>query len=160
MFRMERIIQIINHVMKEILRHDSNVCSKQSLTRDLLQLGYDIDDIDTAFQSLYAVPLFLSEGIEYDTEVFQTKRGHRILSPEEQNKLSLAFQNEILRLINCSILSAEEIEQILLEAMRLEMAEVGLKELEFILQRVIKDKERLLLILPNRNVVMPSFLPN
>jgi uncharacterized protein Smg (DUF494 family) len=160
MFRMERIIQIINHVMKEILRHDSNVCSKQSLTRDLLQLGYDIDDIDTAFQSLYAVPLFLSEEIGRGLEVHQSQRGHRILGQAERKKLSLAFQGEIMRLMNCSILSAEEIEQILLEAMRLEMAEVGLKELEYILQQVIKDEERLLLILPYRNDVMPSLLPN
>jgi uncharacterized protein Smg (DUF494 family) len=160
MFWMERIIQIINHVMKEILRHDSNVCSKQSLTRDLLQLGYDLDDIDTAFQSLYAAPLFLSDGVELKTEIRQIKRGHRILGPAEQKKLSLAFQGEIVRLMNCSILSAEEIEQILWEAMCLEMAEVGLKELEFILQRVIKDEERLLLILPYQNDTIPSLLPN
>jgi uncharacterized protein Smg (DUF494 family) len=157
---MERIIQIISHVMKEILRHDNNVCSKQSLTRDLLQLGYDIDDIDTAFQSLYAVPLFLSEGVGRESEVHQCQRGHRILGPAEQKKLSLAFQGEILRLMNCSILSTDEIEQILMEAMRLEMAEVGLKELEYILQRVIKDEERLLLILPYQNDAMPSLLPN
>jgi uncharacterized protein Smg (DUF494 family) len=160
MFRMERIMQIINHVMKEILRHDSNVCSKHSLTQDLLQLGYDIDDIDTAFKSLYVAPLFLSEEIGREPEIHHIQRGHRILGPGEQKKLSLAFQSEIFRLINCSILNAEEIEQILFEAMSMEMPEVGLKELEFILQRVIKDEERLLLILPHQNDAMPSLLPN
>lgn len=146
---MERIMEIINHVMREILRHDTNLCSKEGLTRELLRLGYPLDDIDTAFQSLYAVPLLLTEDIsQAPGEVFEIKKGQRIFSPDEQHKFSLGFQNEILRLANSELLNINETEQILIEAMQLETPEVGIKELEVILHKVVKEEERLLLMFP------------
>jgi uncharacterized protein Smg (DUF494 family) len=158
---MERIMQIINHVMKEILRHDSNDCSKESLTRDLLRLGYPLDDIDTAFQSLYAVPLFLTEeNAQGKGEIFDIKRGQRIFSPDEQQKFSLSFQNEILRLAHCELINVNETEQILMEAMQLETSEVGIKDLEYILHKVVKEEGRLLLMLPYKTDISLAFFLN
>jgi uncharacterized protein Smg (DUF494 family) len=162
---MERIMQIINHVMKEILRHDSTICSKETLTRKLLQLGYPLDDIDTAFQSLYAVPLFLTDKQCRQPEMLEVqgleiKNGQRIFSPDEQQKFSLGFQNEILRLTNNELLDNNETEQVLIEAMQLDKAEVGVKELEVILHKVIKEEERLLLMLPYKADLSVLLFPN
>jgi uncharacterized protein Smg (DUF494 family) len=154
-------MQIINHVMKEILRHDSSIRSKESLTRELLQLGYPLDDIDTAFQSLYAAPLFLTESASTESgEIYEIKRGQRIFSPDEQRKFSLGFQNEILRLINSELLNSAETEQILIAAMQMETAEVGIKELELILHKVVKEEERLLLMLPYKTDVSVALFLN
>jgi uncharacterized protein Smg (DUF494 family) len=158
---MERIMQIISHVMKEILRHDIKFCSKEGLTRELLRMGYPIDDIDTAFQSLYAVPLFLSEASSHEPgKISEIKRGQRIFSPDEQQKFSLSFKNEILRLSNCELLNIYETEQILIEAMQMETAEVGIRELELILHKVVKEEERLLLMLPYTSDVSMALLLN
>ncbi|MGD9155364.1 MAG: DUF494 family protein [Bacillota bacterium] len=162
---MERIMQIINHVMKEILRHDNTICSKESLTRELLQLGYPLDDIDTAFQSLYAVPLFLADKQRRKPEIFEIKclgikKEQRIFSPEEQQKFSIGFQNEILRLANSELLNINETEQVLLEAMQMGTTEVGVKDLELILHKVIKEEERLLLILPYKADLTTLLFPN
>jgi uncharacterized protein Smg (DUF494 family) len=146
---MERIMQIINHVMRVVLRHDSDICLKESLTRELLHLGYPRDDIDTAFQTLDALPLLLTEASGNEPDVIcKIKKGQRIFSPVEQQKFSLSFQNEILRLTNSELLNATETEQILTEAMQMDSAEVGLKELEALLHKVVKEEERLLLMLP------------
>jgi uncharacterized protein Smg (DUF494 family) len=160
MLEMERIMQIINHVMKEILRHDSIICSKESLTRELLQLGYPRDDIDTAFQSLYTAPLFLTEDNSKSNEICEIKMGQRIFTRDEQQKFSLGFQNEILRLTNSELLNITETEQILMEAMQMEPAEVGIKELELILHKVIKEEDRLLLMLPYKADVSVALFLN
>ena len=156
---MERIIQIISHVMKEFLTHDGHTCSRQSLTKELVRLGYDPDDINAAFDSLFAAPVFLSERVNFP-EQFSEINGQRIFSPAEQRKLSMAFQREILRLTSCHLLNPSEAEQVLYEAMQLEMSEVGLRELELILQKVIREEERLLLMFPYKGDNAISFLVN
>lgn len=157
---MERIIQIISHVMKEFLTQEGHNCSRQSLTQELVRLGYDPDDINAAFDSLFAAPVFLSERVNFPEQFSKIKSGQRIFSPAEQNKLSMAFQREILRLINCHLLNPSETEQVLFEAIQLEMPEVGLRELELILRKVIREEERLLLMFPYKADNAITFLVN
>jgi uncharacterized protein Smg (DUF494 family) len=157
---MERIIQIIKHVIEEILRHDS-IRSRGNLTRKLLRLGYQPDDINTAFHSLYMASLFLTEPAGGPTgEIFDIKQGQRIFSLEEQQKFSLSFQREILRLTNSALLNRAEIEQLLFEAMQMDKAEVGIRELELILHKVVKEEERLLLMLPYKAEAAVAFFLN
>ncbi|HYH02494.1 MAG TPA: DUF494 family protein [Bacillota bacterium] len=157
---MERIIQIISHVMKEFLTHEGHACSRQSLTKELVRLGYDPDDINAAFDSLFAVPVFLNDKVCFPEKFSEIKQGQRIFSPAEQKKLSMAFQREIVRLTNCCLLSLSEAEQVLFEAMQLEITEVGLKELELILQKTIKEEERIMLMLPYKADMSVAFLLN
>jgi uncharacterized protein Smg (DUF494 family) len=157
---MERIIQIITHVIEEILRHES-IRSRKDLERELLQLGYQSDDINTAFQSLYTVSLLLTESAEEAIgEICDIKQGQRIFSLEEQQKFSLSFQREILRLKSSALLNMAEIEQLLFEAMQMDKAEVGVRELELILHKVVKEEERLLLMLPYKTEPAVAFFLN
>lgn len=86
--------------------------------------------------------------------------GYRVLSPVEKKKLSLACQGEIFRLLYSSLLTPEELEQVIIEALQSETDEVGVKELEAILHKVINDEERLLMIIQYPLENGPYFLLN
>lgn len=155
---MERLMEIVNFVMKQVLYQGDNTCSERDLIDALTQLGYAPIEIDMAFKFLYSLPNSIKP--EQKDLLADIKEGYRILSAAEQKKLSIACQGEIIRLMYSSLLTLSELEKVLEEALKIESVEVGLKELEFILHKVINDEERLLMILPYAGDAGPSFLLN
>ncbi len=141
---MERVMEIANYVMKQVLFQGDSSISERNLIADLIELGYQPNEIEAAFRLLYSIPTSLKTSV---VEHNLGSNGYRIFSKAETRKLSIACQSEILRLSNAHLISAVEREKIMSEAVDLEIAEVGLKELELILHKVIQDEERLLLIL-------------
>ena len=155
---MERVMEIVNFVMKQVLFQGENTCSERNLVEALTQLGYDPIEIDMAFKFLYSLPNSIKS--EEQSDLIDLKEGYRILSTTEQKKLSIACQGEIIRLMSSSLLTLGELERVLEEALKFESGEVGLKELEFILHKVISDEERLLMILPYSGDIGFTFLLN
>jgi uncharacterized protein Smg (DUF494 family) len=157
---MERVIEIVSYIMKQVLFQGDNICSVRDLVDALVQQGFNPEEIEQAFKLLYSLPNALKTNVEELSQLSDIKEGHRIFSPTEQKKLSVTCQGEILRLFNCSLLSLSELEKVLAEALQMETTEVGLKELEQILYKVIGDEERLLMIIPHPMEMGPSFFLN
>jgi len=157
---MERVIEIVSFIMKQVLFQGENLCSERLLVDALVQQGFHPEEIDKAFKLLYSLPNVLKTDVEELEDLTGLEDGHRIFSPTEQKKLTLTCQGEILRLFNSSLLTLNELEKVLAEALQMEANEVGLKELEQILYKVIADEERLLMIIPHPVEMGPSFLLN
>jgi uncharacterized protein Smg (DUF494 family) len=157
---MERVIEIVSYIMKQVLFQGDNICSERDLVDALVQQGFRSEEIEQAFKLLYSLPNTLKTHIEELAELSDLEEGHRIFSPTEQKKLTVTCQGEILRLFNNSLLTLNELEKVLAEALQMETTEVGLKELEQILYKVITDEERLLMIIPHPMEMGPSFLLN
>lgn len=153
-------MEIIHYVMKEFLNSKDNNCSRKQLTKELQQLGYNLNEIDYAFNSLLTFPFLINDNDAFLDPVPEIKPGQRIFSPAEQKKLSLSFQSEIVRLANYCLLSYAEIEKVLFEAMQLDTPEVGLRELELILHKVIKEEERISLMLPYKTDLAVNLMLN
>jgi len=152
----ERVIEIVSYVIRQYFtKHDRELSLEQSLVSDLFRLGYTQQEVETAFGLMCLIPTNLE--LKTDDKTLET--GYRVLSPVEKKKLSLACQGEIFRLMNSSLLTGEELEKIIIEALQTEK-EVGLKELETILHKVINDEERLLMILQYPLSDTPSFFLN
>ena len=100
---------------------------------------------------LYSLPRNLKSDIEVLGGLIDTKDGLRVFSQSERKKLSFSCQGDIIGSINESLLTMEELENVLAEAVQLETEEVGLCELEQILFKVVNDQERLLMISPSSN---------
>lgn len=158
--RMDRVIEIVNFVMKQVLFQGDNPCSERELVDSLVHLGYTPEEIEVAFKLLYSIPSSLKTDVQMVDDLFEIKDGYRVLSQAEQRKLSLTSQGEIIRLINSSLVTSKEVEQILAEVLQSEVQEVGLRELELILHKVINDDERLLMILPHPLELGPNFFLN
>ncbi len=146
---MERVIEIVNYLMKQVYNQGENSCSEKDLVDSLVQLGYSPNEINVAFRLLYSFPSSIKADNELKKdEPLNLQEGFRIFSPDEQKKLSVACQSEIIRLMSSSLLTLEELELILLEAYQMDSGEIGLKELGNIIHKVITDQERLMMILP------------
>jgi len=156
---MDRVIEIVNFVMKKVLNQGENAYSEQSLVGALVQLGYNPEEIRIAFKFLQALSGTVKLNPVLLGEIREVRQGQRVFSPAERGKLTPSFQNELLRLSNC-FLTTEETELVMIEAMQSDKEELGLKELELILHKVIRDEERLLMICPQSLTQIPVFLLN
>jgi uncharacterized protein Smg (DUF494 family) len=154
----DRVIKIANYVMKQVLFQGENSVSERNLVAALVQLGYNPNEIEAAFKLLYSIPDTLKAD-DVDISSLSTN-GHRIFSQVELRKISVPCQGEIIRLVNMGLITPDEVEKVLAEALKLETYEVGLKELELILHKVITDEERLLMILVNPSDSVPCFVLN
>ncbi len=158
---MERVVEIVNYVIRQYLTKSSGeFSSDQTIVSELFQLGYTQQEVETALSLMYLIPNHLESKADNAVNFCYHKTGYRVFSPLEKSKLSLACQGEILRLMNCSLLTGDELEKVIAEAIQVESNEVGLKELELILHKVINDEERLLMILQYPLDNEPSFLLN
>ncbi|MGE5582312.1 MAG: DUF494 family protein [Bacillota bacterium] len=157
---MERVIEIVSYIMKQVLFQGDISCTERDLIDALVQQGFHPEEIEQAFKLLYSLPNTLKSGIQELSELSDLEDGHRIFSSAEKKKLSLPCQSEILRLVNNDLLSLTELEKVLAEALQMDTNEVGLKELELILHKVIADEERLLMILPHPAELGPFFFLN
>lgn len=158
---MERVIEIVNYLMKQVYIHGENVGTERDLVDSLVQLGYSPEEINVAFRLLYSFPGSLKVTREKPGEIVASRESFRIFSPDEQNKLSMTCQGELIQLMRNSLLTLAELEKILLEVLQTDEHEIGLKELAVIIHRVINDRERLLMILPPHPTEgNPTFLLN
>ncbi|GEM_PF-697110 len=157
-------MEIVNYVMKHMVRQGENPLTEKDLMEILAGLGYHPDEIDSAFKLLGLVSETLQDDEEQLDEVTlliaPSSKGQRVFSPSEEKRFTLAFRNEVLRLVASGLLTKREIEELLLEAYLTERQEVGLRELEILLNKVIKDEERLMIIAPHLCEKTPSFLLN
>lgn len=157
---MERVIEIVNLVMKQVLYQGNQEFSEKQLIDNLVGLGYRTDEIELAFKFLHSISDSLRSDPEFLGYMSRIRQGQRVFSPDEQKRLSLSFQGEFLRLTSYQLLTPEEAEKVLFEAMQIESGEVGLKELDLILHKVIKDEERLMMINPQSNSKSPTIFIN
>lgn len=152
-------MEIVNYVMKHVVRQGENPLSEKHITEILAGLGYHPHEIDSALKLLS----YVSESLKIQGNqlmIEPSKQGQRVFSPSEEKRFTLAFRNEVLRLAASGLLTKGEIEELLLEAYLTDHKEVGLRELDLLLHKVIKDEERLLIIAPHLSEEAPSFLLN
>ncbi|NLW48046.1 MAG: DUF494 domain-containing protein [Firmicutes bacterium] len=143
---MERVVEIVSYVIRQYLTKSvGEFGSDQTIVAELFRLGYTQQEVETAISVLCLIPNHFESKVEVNNFV-DIQEGYRVFSPLEKKKFSFSFQGEILRLMNSSLLTTDELEKVLSEALQIESNEVGLKELESILHKVINDEERLLMI--------------
>jgi uncharacterized protein Smg (DUF494 family) len=157
---MERVVEIVSYVIRQYLtRPFGEFGPDQAIVAELFRLGYTQQEVETAISLLCLIPNHFDSKVEND-DFIEVQNGYRVFSPIEKKKFSLSFQGELLRLMNSSLLTNDELEKVIIEALKVESNEVGLKELELILHKVINDEERLLMILHFPSDNGPCFLLN
>ncbi len=157
---MERVIEIMQYVMKQLLIHGGTTHIERELAAALSGLGYSNEEIELAFRLLHELPGDLGQKPAPDNSLLHTINGYRVFNSLERSKLSFSCQSNILKLSNSSLITKTEVEQIILELLLMENSEVGLKELDLILHKVINDEERLVMILSCSQEFGSSFLVN
>lgn len=142
----DRIITAIQWLLKTILANGRNPILVQDAVHGLLDAGFELEEIDAAVDLLVALPdLIQPEGgllCEFDPD----SQAMRVLTPEEKVRLPLEAQNWLWRLLGAGLISRQEAEDVLQHAMALDIKEVGVPELKWVIAQILEDEARALLL--------------
>lgn len=142
---LQRIIGIIQKLIAEVLDSDRESINGPELIATLVAEGYDSDEIEQALALVFSLPDIIQTGSE---EVRYPVWGNsmRVFTAEERVKLDLEAQGYLLGLVGANLLDHVELENVLGEAVALQVSEVGIPELQWIVGRVVDDDVRSFLL--------------
>lgn len=133
----ERVVEIVTFLIRELVQRSNTVGDESRLVKLLLENGYAAHEIDAAFQVIFS----------HETESNQADAplphgGIRVFSQPERQKLTMAAQSHLMRLLSAELITRDELEELLVEAMGLDVTDVGLSEVIWLLGQVIEDQDR------------------
>jgi Smg protein len=137
----ERILNIIEIVVKHILMTKEVVFNENEVIEYLLSEGYNLDEINTAFSWIREIighqrltpP---SRKLKKSTGI----RGIRLLSPEEKMNLGPEAHGFLIRLKELGFIDDDIQEEIIEKAMYLSDGEIGREEIKTIVALVIMNR--------------------
>ena len=142
----DRIITAIQWLLKTILANGRNPIPVQDAVDGLLDAGFELEEIDAAVDLLVALPNLIQPEGGLCSEFDPDSQAMRVLTPAEKVKLPLEAQEWLWRLLGAGLISREEAEYILQHAMALDVGEVGVPELKWIIAQILEDETRALLL--------------
>ena len=141
----ERIITAIKWLLKTILANGRNPIPVQDAVHGLLDAGFELEEIDAAVDLLVALPNLIQPEGGLCSEFDPDSQAMRVLTPAEKVKLPRSAR-VALAIARRRLISREEAEYILQHAMALDVGEVGVPELKWIIAQILEDETRALLL--------------
>ncbi|MGM9571539.1 MAG: DUF494 family protein [bacterium] len=150
----KRIVEIINFLVKELLENDNAVVDEESIVQSLMQLGYQIEEINMAF-----VLIFSLEGrIEKQClgRTISHPKSIRVLNVIERSKLTLDAQGLLINLRQENMITEDELERVL-DVVIHQPEEVNQKRVWEIIEQIVADNKRYVLM-TNHALTIDFFL--
>ena len=141
-----RVMEILNFLIKLILKDESPAQNEAGIIQELLEKGYTPTEIETAFGLIFSASEETEEDDKPSLGRVHSYRPYRVLNYEERLKLSLEAQGFLTSLVEAGLLERGELEELLLYLEQVDAFEMGIGEVSWILERVVRDEERLALI--------------
>ncbi|NLA57299.1 MAG: DUF494 domain-containing protein [Firmicutes bacterium] len=142
---MQRVMKIIERLIAEVLDDTQESLSGPEIIAMLLREGFSADEIEQALSLIFSLPEAIqarSEEIHYPA----SQDSMRVFTPEERAKLDVEAQGYLLGLVGANLIDQAELEDILGEVSALQLSQVGIPELQWILGRVVEDEVRSFLL--------------
>ncbi|NLM96467.1 MAG: DUF494 family protein [Halanaerobiaceae bacterium] len=109
----EDVIEIIGILIKKMIEDEEILLEEEVIIQELLELGYNIRDIDQAFELIYnGTEIIEAENIGF-AESDQVPYYNRIFTIAEKLYLPLNIQGLIIKMIFSRLLSVNESEEII-----------------------------------------------
>jgi Smg protein len=147
----ENVIEIVSYLVKRIMHNEGMIEDEKKLVKNLVNQGYEIDDIDMAFELIFSSNLNTNQNNNFEAEEgkLEFNNSQRVLDFKEKFKLSLSAQGVLIRLSTLDLISDEELEKILDKSVHSRKPEINLKDLWKVLQKIINNPARLSLVIEN-----------
>ena len=144
------VIEIVSIIVKKMMK-DEYIDQEEVIT-DLVDQGYDLEDIDDAFALILSEENILEENIWENTDNENSDKNdpiyNRIFTFSEKMYIPLKLQGLIYRLIAKNILSPAESEKLITKTVKnVYSGSIKTKDLWNALQDIIEDEFRLEIIL-------------
>lgn len=132
-------MDIITFVVRWVLDDEPSDDDVRGLVRSLLDHGYTLHEIDAALTITFALPDIL---LARNHQSPVTSQAVRVFSLSERSKIDVSAQGYLLKLLDQGFLTPSELEEVVNAAMSLDVEEVGISELRWLLPRVLQDAVR------------------
>ncbi|NLJ84608.1 MAG: DUF494 family protein [Halanaerobiaceae bacterium] len=141
------IIEIVSLLIQRLLV-DGEVVMEEEIVMELLELGYEIKDIDEAFELIYnGTEIIEAENVRTDSSrAFEIY--NRVFSEAEKLYLPLNIQGLLIKVIFSGVLSIEESEEIIKRLIQASYHEhISRLSLWDVIEEVVEDHSKLYLLL-------------
>ncbi|OEU76010.1 MAG: hypothetical protein BA864_01105 [Desulfuromonadales bacterium C00003093] len=127
----ERVLAIVNLIAKYVLGAEDAPINEQELIEELLQVGFDADEISDAFSWMESVTLQPPLTLSTET-LFPEQLSYRIFSREEEQALTLEALGFLIKIREMGLLSNEDLEEVIERAVRAAEDPINLPEIKMI----------------------------
>ncbi|MBS3810265.1 MAG: DUF494 family protein [Halanaerobiales bacterium] len=138
----EKIFDILSYLIEELLNSGDEVVDQDLLIDDLVDMGYELDDIDEAFQIIFEKPEIIEaddvKGLSEDNFL------NRVFTVQEKMYIPKQYRGLIKRMLMINIITIKETEEIVNKI--IQNVYYGKKEgFDFwdLIQNVVKDEKRI-----------------
>ncbi|MFI5360243.1 MAG: DUF494 family protein [Halanaerobiales bacterium] len=141
------IIEIVSFLIQRLLV-DGEVFMEEEIVMELLELGYEIKDIDEAFELIYNGTEIIEAENVLPAKSREFELYNRVLSNAEKLYLPIDIQGLLIKVIFSGILSIDESEEIIKRLIQTSYHE-NLSNLSLwdIIEEVVVDQYKLYLLL-------------
>ena len=136
----DKVIEIVSFIIKRMLKEE--VLDQEKVISELLDLGYDIEDVDQAFAIILS-------GSEIEKENNYTLNGNndeynRVFTTSERLYLPIKLQGLIYRLIVLNVLSPEKSEKLIYKTIqKVYKGSANTGDLWEVLNEIVDDEDKL-----------------
>jgi len=129
----ERIYEILTFLLKKFFSKEKQMLDQNLITQDLVEKGFEIDEIQEAFKILESTkPLEVKEN-EFPCKSF------RMFSDYEQFRLSLDAQGALILLEQMGIVNQYQLEDIIDRVLSIDLPEITRREIALIAIEVVAE---------------------
>ena len=145
------IIEIVTLLIQRLLV-DGEVFMEEEIVMELLELGYEIKDIDQAFELIYNGTEIIEAENVLPAKSREFELYNRVLSNAEKLYLPIDIQGLLIKIVFSRILSVDEYEEIIKRLIQSSYHEL-ISELSLwdIIEDVVEDQYKLYLLLNEIN---------
>jgi len=145
------IIEIVTLLIQRLLV-DGEVFMEEEIVMELLELGYEIKDIDQAFELIYNGTEIIEAENPQPKQSRELGFYNRVFSNAEKMYLPLNIQGLLIKIVFSRILSVDEYEEIIKRLIQSSYHElISEQSLWDIIEDVVEDQYKLYLLLNEIN---------
>ena len=146
----ENIFEIISQLVKRLLYEGEEVENSEKLINSLKEDGYNIDEINQAFEFIFASDEEeeqAQEGTSLDeNDLNENEMRQRVFNIKEKVNFNLQVQGGLLQLGTLDVVQEEELEEIITKLLMRYRSSAQLSDLWNTLEEVVDDDLKLLSI--------------
>lgn len=139
------VIEIVTILVQKMLHNEDLAANEEEIIQSLLDLGYNLRDIQIAFELIFSSAEIIGVSETYENHNY-LPTSERVLSERERLVFKEEARNVLFSLLKSRLLTMAELEEIIQRGVASAVIEVGIPEIWTLLKAAVKDHQRLTLI--------------
>ncbi|MCK4257533.1 MAG: DUF494 family protein [Halanaerobiales bacterium] len=139
------IIEIVSLLVQRLLHNEDLTVNEEEIVQTLIELGYDIIDIEMAFELIFSSAEIIGISESYENHTYLPS-SMRIFSQSEKMLFSSEAYGILIFLLSKGLLANQELEEIIGRSFSLQAIEIDKQELWQLLKMSIKNRLKLIFI--------------